>query len=70
MAKKKGRMEWYDWVAFVLMIIGSLNWGLVGFGFNLVEAIFGTGMFTNIIYWAVGASGLYGLYSLYKLSQR
>lgn len=31
-----------NWIAFVILAIGGLNWGLVGiFRFNLVEAIFG-----------------------------
>ena len=31
-----------DWTALVLLIIGGINWGLIGFGFDLVAAIFGT----------------------------
>ena len=32
-------------IAFILVMIGSLNWGLVGiFNWNLVSAIFGAGM--------------------------
>ena len=31
-----------NWIAFIILVIGGLNWGLVGiFNFNLVEAIFG-----------------------------
>ena len=31
-----------NWVAYIILVIGGLNWGLVGiFGFNLVEWIFG-----------------------------
>lgn len=31
-----------NWIAFIVLAIGGLNWGLVGiFGFNLVEWIFG-----------------------------
>lgn len=31
-----------NWIAFIILAIGGLNWGLVGiFGFNLVEWIFG-----------------------------
>lgn len=50
-----------DWVAIVLIIIGGLNWGLVGFfKFNLVAALFGdmTGL-TRVIYSLVGLSALY-----------
>ena len=31
-----------NWIAFIVLAIGGLNWGLVGiFGFNLVDWIFG-----------------------------
>ena len=31
-----------NWIAFIILMIGGLNWGLVGiFNFNLVEWIFG-----------------------------
>ena len=52
-----------DWVALVLMIVGAINWGLIGaFGFDLVAAIFGPmTVVTRIIYVLVGLAGLYGL---------
>jgi len=32
-----------DWAAWVLVIVGAINWGLVGLSsFDLVEAIFGS----------------------------
>jgi hypothetical protein len=48
-------------IALVLVIIGGLNWGLVGFfSFNLVAALFGTvSMLSNIVYDLVGLSALY-----------
>ena len=50
-------------VPLVLIIIGAINWGLVGiFNFNLVEAIFGgLSVITRIIYILVGISGLWGI---------
>lgn len=47
-------------VALVLVIIGALNWGLIGlFNFNLVAAIFGAGSgLTRLIYVLVGISGV------------
>ena len=56
-----------DMAALTLMVVGALNWGLIGFfQFDLVAMIFGGtgGILTRIIYAAVGLSGLYGL-SLY-----
>lgn len=49
------------WIALILLIIGGLNWGLVGFfQFDLVAKIFGdmTGL-TRVIYGLVGISALY-----------
>jgi uncharacterized membrane protein YuzA (DUF378 family) len=47
--------------AVVLVIIGGLNWGLVGFfDWNLVDAIFGEGSaLSRIIYAIVGLAALY-----------
>lgn len=55
------KMNWLDWVAFILVIIGALNWGLVGFfNWNLVTAIFGD-MTTaaRVIYDLVGLAAVY-----------
>lgn len=46
-------------VAFVLLIIGGLNWLLVAFGYNLVEMIFGGMGLSMIIYILVGLSAIY-----------
>jgi uncharacterized protein len=57
-----------DYIALVLIIVGGLNWGLVGaFKFDLVAALFGAGsVFASIIYILVGLSALYGIYYLFK----
>ena len=49
------------WVAIVLVVIGALNWGLVGlFRFNLVAAIFGElSAISRIIYVLVAVAGIY-----------
>lgn len=50
-------------ITLLLVIIGAINWGLVGaFDFNLVSALFGANSFlSNLIYILVGLSGLYQL---------
>lgn len=50
-----------DWVAVVLVIVGGLNWGLVGaFSFNLVGAIFGDmTAITRVVYVLVGLAAIY-----------
>jgi uncharacterized protein len=47
-------------VALVLVVVGALNWGLVGlFGFNLVEAILGSmPMIVRVVYILVGVSAV------------
>lgn len=51
-----------DLLAFILVIIGGLNWGLIGlFNFNLIEVLFGTTIITTIIYILVGLAALYML---------
>lgn len=52
-----------DWVAGALVIIGALNWGLVGLlQLDLVAAIFGVGsIVARVVYVLVGLSGIYCL---------
>jgi uncharacterized membrane protein YuzA (DUF378 family) len=52
-----------DWIALILMIVGSINWGLVGaFNVDLVATLFGNGStLSRIVYVLVGLSGLWGL---------
>ena len=53
-------MKYAHMVAFVLVIVGALNWGLHALGFNVVEMIFGTWpMIVKIIYLLVGLSAVY-----------
>ena len=59
-------MKTLYYIALTLVIIGALNWLLVGlFDFNLVSTIFGSmSLLSRIIYILVGVSGLVsiGLY--------
>lgn len=60
-------MSTIDWIARVLLIIGGLNWGLVGvFRMNLVTAIFREGTtVSNVVYGLVGIAALYELIRLF-----
>ena len=51
----------FDYTMLTLVIIGAINWGLIGFfKFDLVAWLFGTlTLLTRIIYALVGISGLY-----------
>ncbi|NML16803.1 DUF378 domain-containing protein [Azohydromonas caseinilytica] len=61
-----------DVIAMVLMIVGGLNWGLVGlFNFDLVAALFGDGtLLSRIVYTLVGLAALYGIATLTRLTRR
>ena len=60
------KLNWYEWVAFVLVAVGAINWGLFSFGFNLIETVFMVGWLIDLVYWLVGLSGLYFVYYLFK----
>ena len=46
-------------IAFILVVVGGLNWLLDAFNWNLVEAIFGAGtLITKIVYILVGLSAI------------
>jgi uncharacterized membrane protein YuzA (DUF378 family) len=64
------KIAWYDWTAFVLLVVGGLNWGLALFDINLVTMLADVTFagLATIVYGAVGVSALYGGYMLYKLS--
>jgi uncharacterized membrane protein YuzA (DUF378 family) len=53
-----------DWIALVLVIIGGLNWGLVGLlNVDLVELIFGSiPILQRIVYIVVGLAAIYLIY--------
>jgi uncharacterized protein len=57
------KMSPIGWIAFILVVIGGLNWGLVGaFGFDLVANILGDmSIISRIVYVLVGLSAIYML---------
>ncbi|MDI9509224.1 MAG: DUF378 domain-containing protein [Clostridiales bacterium] len=56
-------MKALDYIALILVVIGAINWGLIGFfEFDLVRAIFGDmTLVSRIVYALVGLAGLYSL---------
>lgn len=61
-------MKVIDTIALILVIIGAINWGLIGiFNFNLVDTIFGVASaFSKIIYTLVGISGIWSIKLLFE----
>lgn len=69
-------VNYLDWASLVLVIVGALNWGLVGLGsltggdYNLVNLLLGGvmgGQLEALVYLLVGLSGLYQIYFGYEL---
>lgn len=60
-------MKYVDLVSKALVLVGALNWGLVGaFDFNLVEVLLGEAtLLTNVVYILVGVAALYEVYVLF-----
>ena len=54
-------MDWISKIAMILIIIGGLNWGLVGaFSFDLIAFLFGKmSALTRIIYILVGLAAIW-----------
>ncbi|MBN1391605.1 MAG: DUF378 domain-containing protein [Sedimentisphaerales bacterium] len=59
-------MKNLDVLAWALLVIGGLNWGLVGlFEFDLVATIFGDmSILSRIVYSVVGLSALYNIVAI------
>ena len=55
------KLKSLDWVAWVLVIVGAVNWGFIGLvNLNLVQTVFGVGTaLTQFVYILVGLGGLY-----------
>ena len=66
------KLNTLDWIVLILIIIGGLNWGLVGiFDFDLVAAIFGDmTAVSRVVYSLVGLAALYQLITLNKLAKK
>ena len=64
-------MKSIDVIAAALLVVGGLNWGLVGAAnFNLVSAIFGTSIFADIVYILVGLSAVYEIFGIRGMQRR
>lgn len=65
-------MKALNYIALILVVIGALNWALVGlFEFDLVGAIFGgmTSMLSRIIFTLVGIAGIWALTFFGRLNE-
>lgn len=60
-----------DWVVVALVVVGGLNWGLIGlFNFDLVAAIFGAmSALSRLVYILVGLAAVYMIYIASRLTK-
>lgn len=65
------RMNWIDVTALVLVVVGAINWGLVGFfDYDLVAALFGDmSAVSRTVYGLVGLAGIYTIWTTVKAGQ-
>ncbi|MBI2084058.1 MAG: DUF378 domain-containing protein [Candidatus Aenigmarchaeota archaeon] len=65
-------MDAVSWVAVILLVVGALNWGLVGLGgfmgtdLNVVHMLLGSiSVLENVVYVLVGLAGIWKLWKLF-----
>lgn len=64
------KMNALDKLAYVLVVIGGLNWGLIGFfEWSFVDEVFSTGL-ARVIYAAVGIAALYMVLQMLMMKNR
>lgn len=64
-------MKIIDIIAAVLLVIGGLNWGLVGvLNFNLVDFLFGGIIVDRVIYGLVGLSAIWQIFTFKGIQNR
>lgn len=70
--RRPRHMKTINILAIVLLVVGGLNWGLVGTtGFDLVRALFGDmTLLSRVVYTLVGAAAVYQLFNLGSATSR
>ena len=66
------KLSGLNWIAIILLIIGGLNWGLIGlFDFDLLSVLFGeNSAFTRVLHTLIGLSGVYTIFVMNKLARK
>ncbi len=64
-------MKALDIVAAILLVVGGLNWGLIGaFNFNFVTYALGTDSLAHIVYILVGLAAIYRIFQWKSIRRR
>ena len=54
------KLGFVGWICQILVLVGALNWGLVGaLKFDLVSKIFGYGTVARVVYIVIGVAAIY-----------
>ena len=71
-SKLSAKVNGLDYAAMVLLIIGGLNWAMVGlFGVDVVASLFGIqSPLSRLVYVVVGLAALYSIYTTYKMGTK
>lgn len=66
------KLNFLDWLAIILVVIGGLNWGLVGLlRFDLVATLFGDmGAISRTVYVLVGLAAVYFLFAASSFAKK
>lgn len=70
--EKTKEKDMVSWIALILLIVGGLNWGLVGLiKLDVIKAIFGDmSVLSRILYLLVGIAGVYVLLMPPKMDKK
>jgi uncharacterized protein len=70
--ERHSAMSALDYIAMALLIVGGLNWAMVGlFNVDVVASIFGErSAGTRLVYILVGLAALYSIYTTIKMSSK
>lgn len=64
-------MNGFDKLAWLLVVVGGLNWGLIGFfGYDLVGSLLGTGGAARVVYIVVGVATLWSIYKMATMKKK
>lgn len=62
------KMKPLDHLAFLLLILGGINWGFDAIGHNLAEMLISFVWLQKTIYIIIGISAIYAIYTYVKLN--
>lgn len=66
------KMNPLDWLSWLIITLGGINWGLVGFfKYNLVDKIFGVGSTgSKVVYDIVGIAAVWSVIGMFMMATK